>query len=268
MRKEDIKIHMAKNTCVGCGKEFEQAALVTPFGKNGLIILAKYCDECIDKYDRKQKAIENQQKEKRKAEWLVSIGVRKGYEKVTLDNYKPFSESQNEALTACKMLLNGEIKKLLLLGSNGVGKTHLASALVKKMNGRIITAYEMFALYRSCFSGQNSEIDLLHKFRNYPLLVIDEFGRTKGSEAEENFLSAIIDSRHSDGLPTMILSNLMRKRDCMFHQSKGEEACKTRGCKNCIEMWLTSDLISRLREDTQVIYVTGEDYRKRQKDAS
>ena len=259
MKKDDIKIDVQKNFCVGCGKEFQQAACITQFG----VIIQRYCDECIEKEDRKEKAIEKQQEEKRKAEWLESIGVKKDYEKATLDNYRPFSDSQKEALNACKALKDGYIKKLILLGGNGVGKTHLASALVKTMNGKLITAYEMFAFYRSCFSGQNSEIELLHKFSKYPLLVIDEFGRTKGSEAEENFLSAIVDARHSDGLPTMILSNLIRKRDCIFYQND-TKACEKRNCKNCIEMWLTADLISRLKENTQVILVEGEDYRRKQ----
>ena len=251
------EIKFEKNTCAGCGKEYNQPALITQFG----IICAHYCEECIDKYDRKQKAIENQVKENKKKEWLKNIGVKADYETATLGTYEAKTDSQKAALNACKSLKDGGIKKLILLGSNGVGKTHLASALVKLMNGRIITAYEMFALYRSCFSGQNSEIELLHKFSTYPLLVIDEFGRTKGSEAEENFLSAILDARHSDGLPTMILSNLIRKRDCIFYK-ENKEACKTRNCKGCLEMWLTSDLISRLREDTEVIVIEGEDYRR------
>ena len=251
------EIQFEKNTCAGCGKEYNQPALITQFG----VICAHYCEECVDKYERKQKAIENQIKENRKKEWLKAIGVKADYETATLGTYEAKTDSQKAALNACKLLKDGEIKKLILLGSNGVGKTHLASALVKLMNGKIITAYEMFALYRSCFSGQNSEIELLHKFSTYPLLVIDEFGRTKGSEAEENFLSAILDARHSDGLPTMILSNLIRKRDCIFYK-ENKEACKTRNCKGCLEMWLTSDLISRLRDDTEVIVIEGEDYRR------
>jgi DNA replication protein DnaC len=257
------EIQFEKNTCAGCGKEYNQPALITQFG----IICAHYCEECVDKYERKQKAIENQIKENRKKEWLKSIGVKADYETATLGTYEAKTDSQKAALNACKLLKDGDIKKLILLGSNGVGKTHLASALVKLMNGKIITAYEMFALYRSCFSGQNSEIKLLHEFSSYPLLVIDEFGRTKGSEAEENFLSAILDARHSDGLPTMILSNLLRRRDCLHYQNN-KDACKTRNCKGCLEMWLTSDLISRLREDTEVIVIEGEDYRRRVKESA
>jgi DNA replication protein DnaC len=148
------EIKFEKNTCAGCGKEYNQPALITQFG----IICAHYCEECIDKYDRKQKAIENQVKENKKKEWLKNIGVKADYETSTLGTYEAKTDSQKAALNACKSLKDGGIKKLILLGSNGVGKTHLASALVKLMNGKIITAYEMFALYRSCFSGQNSEI--------------------------------------------------------------------------------------------------------------
>jgi DNA replication protein DnaC len=252
------EIQFATNTCAGCGKTYNQPALITQF----CIICAHYCEECIDKYERKQKAIENQIKDKKKKKWLKGIGVKADYETATLGTYEAKTDSQKAALNACMLLKDGGIKKLILLGSNGVGKTHLASALVKLMNGKIITAYEMFALYRSCFSGQNSEIELLHNFSTYPLLVIDEFGRTKGSEAEENFLSAILDARHSDGLPTMILSNLICKRDCLHYQNN-KEACKTRNCKGCLEMWLTSDLISRLREDTEIIVIEGEDYRRK-----
>ena len=61
-----IRIEMARNTCAGCGKEYDQAACVTQFG----VICAHYCEECIDKYDRKQKAIENQQKETEKKNGL------------------------------------------------------------------------------------------------------------------------------------------------------------------------------------------------------
>ena len=259
MRESDVRIDYAENTCAGCGKTFNQAALVSQFG----VFIAKYCDECIDKEERKEKAIQKKRDEKNKKEWLERIGIKQDYYHVTLDNYIAKTESQREALTACKMLFDGDIKKLVLLGSNGVGKTHLASALVKMMNGKLITAYEMFALYRSCFSGKNDEIELLHRFQKVPLLVIDEFGRTKGSEAEENFLSAIIDARHSDGLPTMILSNLIMKRECIFYQ-QDKGACEKRNCKGCLEQWLTSDLISRLKEKSKVILIEGEDYRRKQ----
>ena len=135
---------------------------------------------------------------------------------------------------------------------------------MKKHNGLIITAYEMFATYRGCFSSKakESEIDVIKRFSRLPLLAIDEYGRTKGSEAEENFMSAIIDNRHSNNLPTLILSNLIRKRDCVFYTADNN-SCKNCQRNNCLESRLTKDVISRLRENSKVILVEGEDYRKK-----
>ena len=254
----DVRTIWEKNTCVGCGKEYNQALITTPFG----IILGRFCDECIDKYDAQENKKINRQKETKRNEWLDAIGVKDNYTKATLDNYYPSTPSQTEALNACKQLDCGEITKLVLLGGNGVGKTHLASALVKKHNGLLITAYEMFATYRQCFTGKASELDVIKKFSRLPLLAIDEYGRTKGSEAEENFMSAIIDNRHSNNLPTVILSNLIRKRDCIFF-GKDNNACANCQRNNCLESRLTKDVISRLRENSSVILIEGEDYRRR-----
>jgi DNA replication protein DnaC/putative replication protein len=257
----DVRVIWEKNTCVGCGKEYNQALITTPFG----IILGRFCDECIDKYDAQENKKINKQNDNKRTEWLDAIGVKDNYAKATLSNYDPATPSQKEALEACKLLDCGQITKLVLLGSNGVGKTHLASALVKKHNGLLITAYEMFATYRQCFTGKASEIDVIKKFSRLPLLAIDEYGRTKGSEAEENFMSAIIDNRHSNNLPTVILSNLIRKRDCIFFE-KDNNACANCQRNNCLESRLTKDVISRLRENSSVILIEGEDYRRRAKE--
>ena len=254
-------IKIEKNICSMCGKEYDQPALITQFG----VIIARACPDCVNKYDIAEKSKEKYRKESNKAEWLEAIGVKEEHEKATLDNYKPGTESQKEALSACKLIDSGNILKLVLLGSNGVGKTHLASALVKKHNGLLITAYEMFATYRGCFSpkAKESELDVIRRFSTLPLLAIDEFGRTKGSEAEDNFLSAIIDNRHANNLPTLILSNLIRKRDCVFYTSDNK-CCSNCQRNNCLESRLTKDVISRLRENSRVVLIEGNDYRRGQ----
>ena len=255
-------IRIEKNICSRCGKEYDQPALITQFG----VICSRACPECVDKYDIAEKSKQKHIKDENKAAWLEDIGVKDQYEKATLDNYNPVTESQKEALNCSKLLLDGGLTKLVLLGGNGVGKTHLASALVKKTNGLLITAYEMFATYRSCFSSKavHSELEIIKRFSTLPLLAIDEFGRTKGSEAEENFLSAIIDNRHSNNLPTLILSNLIRKRDCIYF-GRDNNACTNCQRNNCLESRLTKDVISRLRENSKVVLIEGEDYRRRAK---
>ena len=258
-KERAFPIRYEKNICAKCGNEYEQPALITQFG----IICPHYCAECVSKYEAAENAKLKNQEKKAKKEWLEAIGVKEEHEKATLDNYKIFTESQAEAVKACKLVNEGEITKLVLLGSNGVGKTHLASALVKKHNGLLITAYEMFATYRNCFSpkAKETELEVIKRFSNIPLLAIDEYGRTKGSEAEENFMSVIIDARHSNNLPTLILSNLIRKRDCIFYE-QNNKTCENCEKRNCLESRMTKDVISRLRENSKVILIQGNDYRK------
>lgn len=263
-RKEQLfPIHFEMNTCSKCGKEYNQPAIISSFG----VIISRCCPECVSKFEAAENSKNKHIKEQNKKEWLESIGIKEQYEKATLENYKPTTESQEEALKYCRLLLGGEIKKLVLLGSNGVGKTHLASALVKKQNGLLITAYEMFATYRACFSAKakETELEIIKRFSSLPLLAIDEFGRTKGSEAEENFLSVIIDNRHANNLPTIILSNLILKRDCVFFQNN-QSSCTDCQRNNCLESKLTKDVISRLRENSRIISMQGDDYRKAKHD--
>ena len=256
----DVRVLYETSKCAGCGADYQQPLITTPFG----IICGRFCNACIDKYDAEENKKLNKQKDRKRVEWLDNIGVKDNYTKATLENYFPQTQSQEEALNACKLIDSGDLTKLVLLGGNGVGKTHLASALVKKHNGLLITAYEMFATYRQCFTGKSSELDVIKKFSRIPLLAIDEYGRTKGSEAEENFMSAIIDNRHSNSLPTLILSNLIRKRDCVFFNADNN-ACKNCQRNSCLESRLTKDVISRLRENSQVVLIEGEDYRRRGK---
>lgn len=260
---QNIQKITGANECAGCGTTFEQALLTTPFG----VIVQRFCKACVEKEEIKEKAIRKQNQEKSHKEWLKKLNVKERYDNSTLQNYKPLNQSQSEALQACYKLQNKEITKLVLLGSNGLGKTHLASALVKANNGLLMTAYEMFATYRACFNAnsKHTELDVINRLSTVPLLAIDEFGRTKGSEAEENFLSVIIDNRHSNDLPTLILSNLIRKRDCVFFDANNPDRCKSCQRNDCLESRITKDVLSRLRENSSVVYMTGEDYRKQSK---
>ena len=81
---------------------------------------------------------ENRNKEnKKKKEKEVNIGVK-------ADDRQHWNIESQKAER--KLLKDGDIKKLFLA-------VDLASALVKLMNGKIITAYEMFLLV----FGQNAE---------------------------------------------------------------------------------------------------------------
>ena len=48
----------------------------------------------------------------------------------------------------------------------------------------------------------------------------------------------------------MLLANTHLKRDC-----------KVKGCKKCFENYLDNDILSRLRQNTEIITIIAPDYR-------
>ena len=93
-----------------------------------------------------EKEQEQAEAEKQKAAELNALleaykkrGIEPEYINATLENYIPENESEQCAIEACRCLDSGAVKKVVLLGTNGVGKTHLASALAIKHNGIVIT---------------------------------------------------------------------------------------------------------------------------------
>ena len=106
-----------------------------------------------------------------------------------------------------------------------------------------------------------TETEYLNSFKKEKCVVIDELGRTKGSESEINFLSWFIDEMHTNGIKLVFTSNKIRKKDC-YGYIQNPENC-TNCTKNlCIERFLGNDSISRLSSKSKIITVIGEDYRR------
>jgi DNA replication protein DnaC len=110
-----------------------------------------------------------------------------------------------------------------VLGQRGTGKTQLATELARAfIAGRAgkdednpvlyVRAMELFAALRGAFrkGSDQTEMDVLAKFRKVPLLVIDEIQERGETEFEDRTLVLLLDQRYGDMRPTLILSNLAR----------------------------------------------------------
>lgn len=202
--------------------------------------------------EEKERIEREAEDERRRISNLRSMGIEPAYYEATLDTFIAETPEQQHNVKRVREIIHGDIKKIIMLGLNGTGKTHLACAAVQALEGKIITMYEISAMIRASYNGGETELAIVERLSEYSLLVIDEMGRTKGSEAESNWLSFVIDKRHVRGLPLILISNK--------HERK---RCAKNGCQDCIENYIAEDVMSRIRENGVLLHFTGEDWRKR-----
>lgn len=213
------------------------------------------CPLC-EKEEAEKEKIEAKQREAlidgEKRKEMASRGIEPEYFTASLSGYIPENESQSMALEACRKLQCGEIKKVILTGPNGIGKTYLASALAKDTDGIIVTIYYLGARIREGYQKGKSELEILEKILSHPLIVLDEVGRSKGSEAEFNWLSYLIDKAHVRGIKLILISNLSLARN-LPAERRGES----------LEYYLPNDVISRLCQYSEFVEMEGDDYRRK-----
>lgn len=201
-----------------------------------------------------QEAVRQEQEAER--ERLESLNIEPMYFTSTLDNFMTGSPEQERALAYASEMVKSRSGKLVLLGSNGTGKTHLAVGVVRELSGRLYSMYEITTRIRASYvsGAKETELEIADELARLPMLAIDEIGRTKGSDAETNWLSYIVDKRNSRGLPLILISN-----------KHARKTCPDGGCQNCLENYISEDIMSRLSEDGHLVNMTGEDYRRKKR---
>jgi DNA replication protein DnaC len=187
-------------------------------------------------------------------EKLRGMNIEPAYHEASFSNFQAVTLELEKNLERVRELIDGKISKIVMTGKNGTGKTHLACAALQIKGGRIQSMYEISTMIRSSYTAKadRSELEIVDDLARLPLLVIDEIGRTKGGDADANWLSYIIDKRHVRGLPLILITNKHVKRDC-----------PEKGCAGCLENYIAEDIMSRLCENGVLLRFTGEDWRKR-----
>jgi DNA replication protein DnaC len=196
---------------------------------------------------------------------LAEARIPKRYEHCDLDSYVTRNESQKSAKIWVQRFLDKYPRVdngLLFLGTCGVGKTHLAVALLKqvvKEKGDGGLFYDFRDLLREIQASwnsvsQTSEWDVLRPVLDARILVLDELGANKPTEWVRDTIAHIINCRYNDKRLTIFTSNFLD-----VPTKTGEETLTDR---------IGVRLRSRLYEMCREVEIHGVDFRKDIKKAS
>ena len=109
-------------------------------------------------------------------------------------------------------------------GNPGTGKNHLAAAICNELMNRnkscmVITVTELMQKLRNCYNSgsETTEDQFIRSMIDFDLLILDEIGLQRGTDAEKLALNQIVDQRICRMKPTGMLTNLDQRtiNDCL-----------------------------------------------------
>lgn len=145
-----------------------------------------------------------------KREWMRDRGVPESYAGASFENWRIETEQDLAALEKAKAFASMPAGVLIISGSMGRGKTHLATAIfrqARKARGIWTDQPAALAALRAEYgSGNPASIALM--LGNAALLVWDDLGMSTGAKDEGALLESVFYRRHANRLPSVITTNL------------------------------------------------------------
>ncbi|WP_158945725.1 ATP-binding protein [Granulicella sp. S190] len=218
--------------------------------------------------------------QKRAERLLGRAHIPKRYEHCTIENYDtdlPYSHKSQvlARLTARKFIdgypLETGGRGLLINGSIGVGKTHLAVGILQALvaeRGATGLFFDYRDLLKQVQNSYNSkvaatELEILAPVFDAEVLVLDELGASKPTDWVWDTVAHILNTRYNDRRTTIITTN---------YANAGPLGTEGNG-RNVMREETLGDRIgermrSRLQEMCVVVEMQGEDFRQKVKRAS
>ena len=190
---------------------------------------------------------------------LSDANIPKRYQHCTLDNFAAYNESLEKAVAKARRFVEtfpviGQ--GLFLEGLPGVGKTHLAVAVLKHViqssgaRGLFYDTRDLLRVIRSTYdpSIRTTELEILKPVMKADLLVLDDLGAEKTSEWVEETMNLIVNTRYNERRATIFTSNYVDIPDDTD--------------PNSLLFRIGHRMRSRLHEMCEFIVMDGADYRE------
>jgi len=192
---------------------------------------------------------------------LADANIPKRYQHCTIGNFTAYNESLQRAAAQARRLAESDDlaagRGLFFEGMPGVGKTHLAVAVLKRVmerlnvRGLFYDTRELLRVIRSTYdpSIRATEVEVLRPVMRADLLVLDDIGAEKTSEWVEETMNLIVSTRYNERRLTIFTSNFFDIPDDTD--------------PNALVFRIGHRMRSRLHEMCEFVQMNGADYRER-----
>jgi DNA replication protein DnaC len=193
-------------------------------------------------------------------ERLADANIPRRYQHCTLDNFLAYNESLTRGVAQAGRLVDAfpaATAGLFLEGQPGVGKTHLAVAVLKAIiaktgaRGLFYDTRDLLRVIRSTYDPaiRTTELEVLRPVLTADLLVLDDLGAEKTSEWVDETMNLIVNTRYSERRTTLFTSNYPDIPDDTD--------------PNALLFRIGARMRSRLHEMCEFIVLDAADYRER-----
>jgi DNA replication protein DnaC len=206
---------------------------------------------------------------------LKAARIPKRYEHCELSNFEfdgPHRGLVPARMAACKFVEDYPVDNtgLLLIGSIGVGKTHLAVGIIRELilsKGIACLFYDYRELLKQIQNSYNdsvkaTELEVLRPVFDTEVLVLDELGAVKPTEWVWDTVSLILNTRYNDNRTTIITTNFDDHAAGVVAGPRGAAREETLGDR------IGERMRSRLHEMCRIIKMEGQDFRQTLRSAS
>jgi DNA replication protein DnaC len=206
---------------------------------------------------------------------FAAAHIPERYRDCTLDSFDPVyhgaHRSLGEALQTARKFVDAypvdtAHKGLLLTGSIGVGKTHLAVGVLQRLvrergvRGLFCDYRELLKNIQNSYNPQvnSTELELLKPVFAAEVLVLDDLGAQKPNEWVWDTVALILNTRYNDKLSTIITTNYPDLNAGNGAKTDAERAARepTLGDR------IGDRMLSRLAEMCIRVEMTGKDFRQ------
>jgi DNA replication protein DnaC len=208
---------------------------------------------------------------------LALCRIPRRYEHCTLETFEPGNASLAAALERAVAFCEGyphlgadEGLGILFSGDNGVGKTHLAVAVLRELverkgvRGRYWDFHELIREIKSSYDPETrtTELMVLEPVVEADVLLLDDLGAWKMTEWMNDTLFYILNSRYMAKRPTLITTNY---QDVTREEAIAADPLRRR--EFLVER-IGQRLRSRLMEMCLVVRLQGGDHRQARQQAN